>query len=64
MKSKDQHPRLLYPARLSFKIERDIKGFPDKKEGEEEGRRKRRRRRRRKSRRRRRRKKRRKGTEL
>ena len=31
MKSKDLQPRLLYPARLSFKIEGEIKSFPDKK---------------------------------
>ena len=31
MKSKDQQPRLLYPARLSFKIEGEIRSFPDKK---------------------------------
>ena len=31
MKSKDLQPRLLYPARLSFKIEREIRSFPDKK---------------------------------
>ena len=32
MKSKDLQPRLLYPARLSFKIEGEIGSFPDKKE--------------------------------
>ena len=31
MKSKNLQPRLLYPARLSFKIEREIRSFPDKK---------------------------------
>ena len=31
MKSKDLQPRLLYPARLSFKIEGQIRSFPDKK---------------------------------
>nr|KAF6500849.1 hypothetical protein HJG59_007884 [Molossus molossus] len=31
MKNKDPNPRLLYPARLSFKIEGQIKSFPDKK---------------------------------
>ena len=31
MKGKDLQPRLLYPARLSFKIEDEIKNFPDKK---------------------------------
>ena len=29
MKSKDLQPRLLYPANLSFRIERQIKCFPD-----------------------------------
>ena len=31
MKSKVLQPRLLYPAKLSFKIEGQIKSFPDKK---------------------------------
>ena len=31
MKSKDLQPRLLYPARLAFKIEGEIRSFPDKK---------------------------------
>ena len=31
MKSKDIQPGLLYPARLSFKIEGEIKNFPDQK---------------------------------
>ena len=31
MKSKDLQPRLLYPARLSFKIEGETRNFPDKK---------------------------------
>ena len=31
MKSKDLQPRLLYPARLSFKIEGEIRSFPDEK---------------------------------
>ena len=31
MKSKDLQPRLLYPARLSIKIEGEKKSFPDKK---------------------------------
>ena len=31
MKSRDLQPRLLYPAKLSFRIERQIKCFPDKK---------------------------------
>ena len=30
LKGKDLHPRLLYPAKLSFRIERQIKCFPDK----------------------------------
>ena len=30
MKGKDLHPRLLYPARLSFRMEGQIKCFPDK----------------------------------
>ena len=30
MKGKDLHPRLLYPAKLSFEMERQIKCFPDK----------------------------------
>ena len=28
MKGKDLHPRLLYPAKLSFRMERQIKCFP------------------------------------
>ena len=31
MESKDLQPRLLYPARLLFKIDGEIKSFPDKK---------------------------------
>ena len=31
LKSKDLQPRLLYPARLSFKIEGEIRSFPNKK---------------------------------
>ena len=31
MKSKDSQPRPIYPARLSFKTERKIKSFSDKK---------------------------------
>ena len=31
MKSKDLQPRLLYPAKLLFKIGGEIKSFPDKK---------------------------------
>ena len=31
MKSKDLQPRLLYPEKLSFKIEGEIRSFPDKK---------------------------------
>ena len=30
MKGKDLHPRLLYPAMLSFRMEGHIKCFPDK----------------------------------
>ena len=30
MKGKDQHPRLLYPAKLSFRMEGQIKCFPGK----------------------------------
>ena len=30
MKGKDVHPRLLYPAKLSFRMEGKIKCFPDK----------------------------------
>ena len=30
MKSKDQHPRLLYPEKLSFRLEGKKKCFPDK----------------------------------
>ena len=30
MKGKDLHPRLLYPAKLLFKMEGQIKCFPDK----------------------------------
>ena len=30
MKGKDLHLRLLYPAKLSFRIEGQIKCFPDK----------------------------------
>ena len=30
MKGKDLHPRLLYPAKLSFRMEEQIKRFPDK----------------------------------
>ena len=31
MKRKDLQPRLLYPARLAFKIKEEIESFPDKK---------------------------------
>ena len=31
MKGKDLQPRLLCPAKLSFRMERQIKSFPDKK---------------------------------
>ena len=30
MKGKDLHPRLLYPAKLSFRMEGQIECFPDK----------------------------------
>ena len=30
MKSEDLHPRLLYPAKLSFRMGGQIKCFPDK----------------------------------
>ena len=30
MKGKDLHPRLLYPVKLSFRMEGQIKYFPDK----------------------------------
>ena len=30
MKGKDLHPRLQYPAKLSFRMEGQIKSFPDK----------------------------------
>ena len=30
MKGKDLHPRLLYPAKLSFRMEGQMKWFPDK----------------------------------
>ena len=30
MKSRDLYPRLLYPAKLSFRMEGQIKYFPDK----------------------------------
>ena len=29
MKGKDLHPRFLYPAKLSFRMEGQIKCFPD-----------------------------------
>ena len=29
MKGKDLHPRLLYPAKLAFRMEGQIKCFPD-----------------------------------
>ena len=35
MKSKDLQPRLLYPAKLSFRIKGHIKTFPDKKKVKE-----------------------------
>ena len=30
LNQKNMQPRILYPARLSFKIEGEIKSFPDK----------------------------------
>ena len=30
LNQKNMQPRILYPARLSFKIEEEIKSFPDK----------------------------------
>ena len=33
MKGKDLQPRLLYPAKLSFRMEGQIKCFPDKVKG-------------------------------
>ena len=33
MKSRDLQPRLLHPAKLSFRIEGQIKSLPDKTEG-------------------------------
>ena len=30
MKGKDLHPRLLYPSKLSFRMDGQIKCFPDK----------------------------------
>ena len=30
IKSKDLQPRLLYPAKISFRIKEQIKSFPDK----------------------------------
>ena len=35
MKSEDLQPRLLYPAKLSFRIKRQIMIFPDKKKVKE-----------------------------
>ena len=35
MKSRDLQPRLLYPKKLSFRIEGKIKSFPDKKKQKE-----------------------------
>ena len=35
MKGKDLHPRLLYPAKLSFRMEGKIKFFPDKVKSKE-----------------------------
>ena len=35
MKSKDLQPRLLYQAKLSFRIEEQRKNFPDKRKPKE-----------------------------
>ena len=35
MEGKDLHPKLLYPAKLSFRMEGQIKCFPDKVKLEE-----------------------------
>ena len=35
MKSRDLQPRLLYPAKISFRIEGQIKSFPDKEKPKE-----------------------------
>ena len=35
MKGKDLHPRLLYPAKLSFRMEGQMKCFPDKVKSKE-----------------------------
>ena len=35
MKGKDLHPRLLYPAKLSFRMEGQIKCFSDKVKSKE-----------------------------
>ena len=35
MKGKDLHPTLLYPAKLSFRMEGQIKCFPDKEKQKE-----------------------------
>ena len=35
MKGKDLHPRLLYPEKLSFRMEGKIKCFPDKVKSKE-----------------------------
>ena len=35
MKDKDLHPRLLYPPKLSFRMERKMKCFPDQVKLEE-----------------------------
>ena len=32
MKGKNLQPRILYPARLSFRFDGEIKSFPDKQE--------------------------------
>ena len=35
MQSRDLQPRLPYPAKLLFRIKRQIKGFPDKEKRKE-----------------------------
>ena len=35
MKSRELQPRLLYPVKLSFRIKKQIKSFPDKKNPKE-----------------------------
>ena len=37
MKGKNLQPRILYPARLSFRFDRELKNFPDKQKLKEFG---------------------------